>query len=107
LALLDEPGNHLDPAQQIEIYRLLGSLWQKGLGLLLVTHDVNLLSHLGAPERIRVVGLKQGRVAFSSPYLAAELPALLGELYGLAFVELRHGAQRVLLPVASALPSAP
>jgi iron complex transport system ATP-binding protein len=102
LALLDEPGNHLDPAQQIEIYRLLGALWREGFGLLLVTHDVNLLAHLGAPERVRVLGLKQGRVAFECRYADPSLSTRLSELFGLGFIELTHGEQRVLVPSPAA-----
>lgn len=45
LLLLDEPANHLDPAQQIEIYRLIGRLRQEGYGILCITHDLNLINH--------------------------------------------------------------
>ncbi len=101
IALLDEPGNHLDPAQQIEIYRLLGSLYRDGLGILLVTHDVNLLSHLGPAEQIRVFGLKQGRVAFDTHYAAPELKTELERLYDVPFAELPHAGRRILLPATT------
>jgi iron complex transport system ATP-binding protein len=45
LLLLDEPGNHLDPAQQIEIYRLIGRLRHEGFGILCITHDLDLINH--------------------------------------------------------------
>ena len=45
LLLLDEPANHLDPAQQIEIYRLIGRLRLEGYGILCITHDLNLINH--------------------------------------------------------------
>ena len=101
IALLDEPGNHLDPARQIEIYRLLGALWREGLGVVLVTHDVNLLMHLGAPERVRVLGLSNGRAQFETRYDSPQLAPRLSELFGLTFVELHNGSQRVLLPNAT------
>src|SRR5262249_51921264 len=103
LLLLDEPGNHLDPAQEIEIYRLLAELFRDGLGIVLVTHDVNLLHQLGAAERVRVIGLNAGRIAFESSYAAPELPARLGELFGVEFGALVDGERRVLVPRARAL----
>jgi iron complex transport system ATP-binding protein len=97
VALLDEPANHLDPAQQLDIYRLIGRLWAEGSTLLLVTHDLNLLSQLGATERVRVVGLAQGRVEFSTAYDAGELPERLTELVGVEFVAIERAGRRVLL----------
>jgi iron complex transport system ATP-binding protein len=97
VALLDEPANHLDPAQQLETYRLLGELWSEGTSILLVTHDLNLLSQLGATERVRVVGLAGGRVRFSASYDAASLPAELSQLFGVEFAALERAGRRVLL----------
>ena len=65
--LLDEPANHLDPARQVEFYRMISEQWQAGRAVVCVTHDINLLSQL-APEgkagHIRVLGLRDGRPAF-------------------------------------------
>jgi iron complex transport system ATP-binding protein len=97
VALLDEPANHLDPAQQLETYRLLGELWSEGMGILLVTHDLNLLSQLGAADRIQVVGLADGRVHFTSSYAAPNLPARLGELFGVEFAAIERAGRRMLL----------
>jgi iron complex transport system ATP-binding protein len=98
LLLLDEPASHLDPAQQLEVYRLIGELARAGLGILLVTHDVNLIAELGAPEAIDVLGLAGGRSAFRSPFGAPDLPAQLGALFGVRFVALAHAGRRILLP---------
>jgi iron complex transport system ATP-binding protein len=80
LLLLDEPANHLDPGQQVGLYRLFGELWRAGRGILCITHDVNLIGHLGSPGQARVVGLTEGRISFDthydSPDLAAHLEAL-------------------------------
>lgn len=85
LLLLDEPANHLDPAQQIEIYRLLGKLWREGKGILCITHDVNLLRHVGASTRpIRLGGMRSGRLAFETSYGASEVADAIGELFGIA-----------------------
>jgi iron complex transport system ATP-binding protein len=96
--LADEPANHLDPAQQIDVYRLLGELWQSGKSVVCVTHDVNLLRHLGDSARVRVAGIAQGRVRFQLPLDADDLPAALGELFGLHVHALTLNGQRVLLP---------
>jgi iron complex transport system ATP-binding protein len=96
--LVDEPGNHLDPAQQIEVYRLIGQLWAEGASVVCVTHDVNLLRHLGEPNRVRVVGLSAGSVRFECRLDAPELPQRLGELFSVQMHELSLNGARVLLP---------
>ena len=84
LLLLDEPANHLDPAQQLAAYQLIGKLWQRGAGILCVTHDVNLLASLPNPSRIRVLGLADGRLRFDLPYPSDELPPALSQLFGVS-----------------------
>ncbi len=98
ILLVDEPANHLDPAQQIDVYRLLGELWREGKSIVLVTHDINLLRHLGDPENVRVAGLAQGKLSFEAALTSAELPAQLGQLFGVQMRELLLDGQRVLLP---------
>jgi iron complex transport system ATP-binding protein len=98
LALLDEPANHLDPTQQIETYQLIGKLWQEGLGLLLVTHDVNLLSVLPNHEAVRVVGLRQGAVVLTSALDDRSLPNQLSDLFGMQMQALEHEGRRVIVP---------
>ena len=88
LLLVDEPGNHLDPAQQIAVYSLLGELWRRGAGLLVVTHDINLAKHLGDPSRVRVLGLERGRVAFDTRLDEPSLRAELSQLYGVELLEI-------------------
>jgi iron complex transport system ATP-binding protein len=84
LLLLDEPGAHLDPRQQLEVHSLLTALWREGRGLLCATHDLNLLAHaLGPSEasRVRVVGLRDGKIRFSCAYDATELGVHLSDLF--------------------------
>ena len=97
LLLLDEPANHLDPAQQIDVYRLLGELWREGNSVVCVTHDINLLRHLGKAE-VRVAGIAGGKLRFQLPLSAHELPQELGELFGVRMHALMLGDDRVLLP---------
>jgi iron complex transport system ATP-binding protein len=96
LLLLDEPANHLDPAQQAETYALLGELVREGAGILCVTHDVNLLSY--ANSAARVVGLARGKLAFETRFDAQDLPARLAELFGVAMEPVTVGARRLVVP---------
>ncbi|MEB2310303.1 MAG: ABC transporter ATP-binding protein [Sorangiineae bacterium] len=99
--LLDEPANHLDPAQQLEVYELIGALWQSGLGVLLVTHDVNLLAQLGDAARVTVVGLAAGRTRFTLSYDDAKLFDELGALFGLELSVVTLGDRRVAVAARS------
>jgi len=94
LLLLDEPANHLDPAQQTEIYTLLGTLLSDGTGILCVTHDVNLLAYV--KDSPRVIGLAGGTLRFDTDFRAAELPARLSELFGVRMLALPVGSRRVI-----------
>jgi iron complex transport system ATP-binding protein len=99
LLLVDEPANHLDPAQQLAAYRTLGQLWRSGHGLVVVTHDLNLAAQLGSPERLRVLGLRSGRIAFDSTLAAETLTRDLTELYGTSLCEVELHGQRHWLAV--------
>lgn len=90
LLLLDEPANHLDPAQQIATYKLIGELWREGCAVLCVTHDLNLLRFAGDRARIRLAGLAQGRVAFETTMADAALPDRVAGLFGVR-VSVRDG----------------
>jgi iron complex transport system ATP-binding protein len=99
LLLLDEPANHLDPAQQIALYELIGDLWREGMSVLCITHDVNLLAH-AARERaadVRVLGLRKGALAFDSRLDAPELATHLSQLFDLPLVTLLHEGRRLFV----------
>jgi len=96
LYLLDEPANHLDPAQQAETYALLGALVREGAGILCVTHDVNLLAHVGG--RPRVTGLSNGKLCFETGYDAGDLPERLAELFGVPMDAVELGGRRIIVP---------
>ncbi|MCE9672250.1 ABC transporter ATP-binding protein [Myxococcus stipitatus] len=100
LVLLDEPANFLDPAQQLELYALVGRLWRAGKGVLCITHDINVLAHAlapGAAGRLRVLGLSGGRTAFESHYDAPELGEALGRVFGVRMRDVRIDGQRVFV----------
>ena len=103
--LLDEPSNHLDLRRQRDLYHLLGREWQGGRGLLLITHDINLLAALGEQpdhSRIRVMGMNEGRLCWEMPYDHPGLPAALQELLGLRLHAVQVEGQRFI--VAGGLP---
>ncbi|AGC42324.1 ferrichrome ABC transporter ATP-binding protein [Myxococcus stipitatus DSM 14675] len=100
LVMLDEPANFLDPAQQLELYALVGRLWRSGLGVLCITHDINVLAHAmreGSEGRIRVVGLSSGRVAFESSYDAPELGEHLGRVFSVRMRGVEVEGRRVFV----------
>ncbi|HEX7023027.1 MAG TPA: ABC transporter ATP-binding protein [Trueperaceae bacterium] len=93
--LLDEPTNHLDLHYQIEILRLTREAAVRGVGALVVLHDLNLAARVCD----RVLVMHRGRpVALGSPgeVLSEEL---LREVYGAdaeVFVQPGGGAPVVL-----------
>jgi len=97
ILLFDEPANHLDPAQQLDVYRLLGELWREGRSILCINHDVNLLHQVGDETRVRVVGLRAGRLVFDAPFAAPTLPAQLGNLFGIEVDSLHGHEQRFIV----------
>jgi iron complex transport system ATP-binding protein len=102
--LFDEPANHLDPAQQLDVYRTLGELWRDGRTLLCITHDVNLLHQVGNAERLRVIGLSAGRVAFDASFTDPELPRHLSTLFGIQMTSVSSLGQRFVLPRSQSTP---
>jgi len=71
LLLADEPTASLDPVAQAELAALLQSLVRdRGMGLLLVTHDLTLAHRIAD----RIVALDQGRLSEQAPIEAAPPP---------------------------------
>lgn len=104
ILLFDEPANHLDPAQQLEIYRLLGELWHAGHTVLCVNHDINLLQRIGNAAALRVVGLERGRLCFETTLADPRLPARLGELFGIELASFEQAGQRWIVPQLGSTP---
>lgn len=110
LLLMDEPANHLDPAQQLAMYRLIGELWRAGHGILCVTHDPNLLHHVlaaGEADRVRVVGMHEGRITFQRALDDAALPAALSQLFGLRVARVVHDGVPFFATLPEPFPAAP
>jgi iron complex transport system ATP-binding protein len=103
LLLMDEPASHLDPAQQIATYRLIGELWRGGQGILCVMHDPNLLHHALAgdePDRVRVVGLAAGSIVFEHRFSDPALAGALSEMFGVRIARLRHAGAELFVPLS-------
>jgi iron complex transport system ATP-binding protein len=101
LLLMDEPASHLDPAQQIATYRLIGELWRGGQGILCVLHDPNLLHHAIAgdeADRVRVVGLEAGAIAFERRFSDPELTGSLAQVFGVRMERLRCAGADFFVP---------
>jgi len=106
LLLMDEPASHLDPAQQIAMYRLIGELWRGGQSILCVTHDPNLLHHaLGGdePARVRVVGLEAGSILFERRFGDPALPEALSRMFGVRIARLSCDGVHVFVPLPGEL----
>ena len=92
--LLDEPANHLDPAQQFAVYGFIGEQWRAGRGMVCVTHDIGLLSSMaagGGGRELRVVGMESGRIAFQHGYEDPALPEAIADLFKVKVEVLRSG----------------
>ncbi len=76
--LLDEPGNTLDIAGQVELRQILRELTRRGIGLLLVTHHISEI----VPEIERVVLLQKGTVLADGPKEECLTTEQLSRLFG-------------------------
>jgi len=75
---LDEPTNHLDPSARGAVTRQLAAACEPGRGLIVATHDLALLH---AFPGARVIGLRDGRIAFDQSCTSPSLGSDLSELY--------------------------
>lgn len=80
LLLLDEPTASLDPGYQLEIAELLCALHrQRGIGLVLSTHDLN----LAASVCDTLVLLRDGEVVAAGDTAQVLTPEAIASLYGI------------------------
>jgi iron complex transport system ATP-binding protein len=103
LLMMDEPASHLDPAQQIATYRLIGELWRGGHGVLCVTHDPNLFHHAlagASPDRVRVIGLNAGAVSFERRLGDPAFADALTRTFGVRIATLRYNGSDVFIAVS-------
>ncbi len=77
LLLLDEPTAALDMGHEMELFEFLRGLVRDGLGVLVITHDLN----LAARYADRMVLLHHGRAVASGTPTAVLREALLAEVF--------------------------
>ncbi|GAB4334084.1 MAG: hypothetical protein Kow0010_20900 [Dehalococcoidia bacterium] len=93
--LLDEPTSFLDIQHQVEIMRLLRRLNSQGMTIIAVLHDLLLAGRYAD----RVIGIKDGRVAFDGPPAAVLTPAHLEPVFGVPMMVLRDPATGLPVPL--------
>ncbi len=87
ILLLDEPTTFLDPRHQADIQVTLRRVNRdSGVTVLSATHDINDAVWSSG----RVVGLKEGTIAFCLPVEQIMTGSFLRDLYGKAFLFLKH-----------------
>ena len=78
--LLDEPTSSLDLAHEIQVLEILRAEVKKGLGVMVVFHDLNLTAHFAD----KVALISGGEIAaYGTPEQVLE-PTVLSNIYGLA-----------------------
>jgi iron complex transport system ATP-binding protein len=92
--LLDEPTNHLDLKYQVEVLSLVRQEVQKGLGSLVVLHDLNLAARVCD----RLIVLQQGSVVTEGKPNEVLTEALLSTVYGTSVSVLQQGSSPVIVP---------
>lgn len=76
--LLDEPVSQQDPAHQLSVMEHVRGVAARGVGVLVVLHDLD----LAAASCDRLAVLAEGRVAASGPPSSVLEPALLERVFG-------------------------
>ena len=77
--LLDEPTSSLDLAHEIKVIKILKEEARKGLGVMVIFHDLNLTAHFAD----RVAILKEGKIAALGTPEKALTSRILRDIYGL------------------------
>lgn len=72
LILADEPTGNLDPRMALDVMRLFERFNEAGVSLLIATHAIDLIEHLGH----RMIHLEGGRRSEAKPEAASRLEAL-------------------------------
>lgn len=89
--LLDEPNTFLDLRHQVELLQLLRKLArERGVGVLLASHDLNVATSLSD----RLILLEGGAVAAAGTPAEVLDPALLSRVYGVPMQRIERGDGR-------------
>ena len=93
--LFDEPTSFLDIQHQVEIMRLLRRLSGQGMTIVAVLHDLFLAGRYAD----RVIGIKDGQVAFDGPPADVLTPAYLEPVFGVPMMVLPDPATGSPVPL--------
>lgn len=95
VVLLDEPTSHLDPAHQVAVAELVGSLAGEGVATIAAVHDLNLASKMAS----RAILMHDGRIVLDGPVEDVLRSLALDEVYGIPFARVEApGGRLALLP---------
>ncbi|MBA3657289.1 MAG: ABC transporter ATP-binding protein [Gemmatimonadaceae bacterium] len=75
--VLDEPTTYLDISHEMALFELLGSLATEGLAVLVVSHELNLVSRFAS----RIVLLREGKLAASGTAEDVMKPEILERVF--------------------------
>jgi iron complex transport system ATP-binding protein len=101
--LMDEPTTYLDYAHQVETVDVMARVnRERGVTIMVVTHDVNLSLELSG----KVVAMSGGRVLWTGPPSGLIEPGRLQGIFGVSFRSYssgREGDSKILAPERAAL----
>jgi iron complex transport system ATP-binding protein len=92
--LLDEPTNHLDLKYQVEVLSLVRQEIERGLGAVVVLHDLNLAARVCD----RLLVLQQGSIVAEGTPNEILTEPLLRDVYGTNVSVMYQGSSPVILP---------
>ena len=78
LLLLDEPTTALDLAHQQQFVSVMRQLAQRGVGIVMVVHDFNLLASVAG----QLLALRDGSMAASGSLDEVLTPAVFNQVFG-------------------------
>ena len=93
ILLLDEPANHLDPANRERLVEILQSLRRDGITIVMSSHEPDMVTRLAD----HIVLLRAGAPPSSGSPGSMLVPERLSELYGIPVRIVESGDRRVIL----------
>lgn len=87
--LLDEPVSAMDLRRSHQMMLQLQTLAHRGLGIVVVLHDLNLAMQYADTVWL----MEQGQIAAVGDWSAVMMPAILGPVYGMEFERFDHPFQ--------------
>jgi len=86
ILLFDEPTNSLDLNHQVQFLHILLDLSERGIAVVLVTHDINLASSVSD----RILLLQNGKIVQEGKAEEVFTPDVITDIYGDDFIFMQH-----------------